>query len=232
MRNKILTTLLFLIFCSFNIVLHAQTTYTIDSLIVEDHFNTLQSQWIIETNSASPTTSIFVKDGKLITNVNGGATVWLNKKLEGNFLIECKRKVVMQGGSNDRLSDFNFFWMANDPQQKSLFNHKGIFSDYDSLQLYYAGIGGNQNTTTRFRKYEGNGAKTILKEYTDAPHLLQPNKEYSVRILIKDGVTACWIDDELYFTYNDPQPYTSGFFAFRVTKSNQEYSDFKVYRVK
>lgn len=231
MIQKYFRLLILIVSCLFSCTAFAQNGYTIVSVLMEDNFEQLQPNWIVETNSNSPG-SVLVSNRKLITNVNGGATVWLNKKLESNVLIECKRKVIMEGGKNDRLSDFNFFWMAKDPKGKDLFAHKGIFSDYDSLQLYYAGIGGNYNTTTRFRKYEGNGIKTILKEYTDAPHLLQPNKEYDIRILIKDSVITCWVDDQIYLSYKDPQPYTSGYFAFRTTQSHQEYSNFKIYLVK
>ena len=46
------------------------------------------------------------------------------------------------------------------------------------------GDGGNHNSTTRFRRYDGNEAAVtnakarpaILKEYTDADHLLEANK--------------------------------------------------------
>lgn len=210
---------------------YAQNSYILDSLMVQDDFGQLQSHWIVETN-ASDLKPVFVQDRKLVIDVNGGATVWLNKKLPDNILIECKRKVIMQDGKNDRLSDFNFFWMATDLNQNNLFTRKGGFSEYDSLQLYYVGIGGNHNTTTRFRKYEGNGERTLLKEYVDKPHLLIPNREYSIRILVKEGVTTCWVDGEMYYSYKDPHPLSSGYFAFRTTQSRQEIYDFKVYKVK
>ncbi len=82
----------------------------------------------------------------------------------------------MENGPNDRLSDMNFFWMASDPNNPNLFTRTGLFKEYDVLQLYYAGIGGNFNTTSRFRKYEGTEGKDVVKEYTDKEHLLQPNK--------------------------------------------------------
>ena len=50
----------------------------------------------------------------------------------------------------------------------------------NSLQLYYLGYGGNYNSTTRFRRYDGNEAglqmkrmrPAILKEYKDQDNLL------------------------------------------------------------
>lgn len=210
---------------------YTQNGYALDSLLLQDNFVQLQPHWIIETN-ASNSNPVIVQDRKLVIDVNGGATVWLKEKLPDNILIECKRKVIMQDGKNDRLSDFNFFWMATDLKQPDLFTRRGVFSEYDSLQLYYIGIGGNHNTTTRFRKYEGNGDRTLLKEYIDKPHLLIPNKEYCIRIVVKEGVTTCWVDDEIYCSYKDPHPLSTGYFAFRTTQSRQEIYDFKVFKVK
>ena len=31
----------------------------------------------------------------------------------------------------------------------------GAFADYNDLLTYYVGLGGNRNTTTRFRRYIG-----------------------------------------------------------------------------
>lgn len=69
----------------------------------------------------------------------------------------------MNGGKNDRISDLNQFWMANDPNNYNLFTRNGVFEAYDSLQLYYVGMGGNSNTTTQLRKYRGNGQRVLLQ---------------------------------------------------------------------
>ena len=84
----------------------------------------------------------------------------------------------------DRLSDLNCFWAANDPKYPDdLFARSqwrdGIFKNYNTLNLFYVGYGGNDNSTTRFRRYKGeyfgvadDKVKPLLKEYTDASHLL------------------------------------------------------------
>jgi rhamnogalacturonan endolyase len=100
---------------------------------------------------------------------------------------------------------------------------------YDSLQLYYVGMGGNTNSTTRFRKYEGNGERTLLQEYTDASHLLKPNKNYHIKIEVLNGITSFWVDGICYFTYKDTSPISEGYFGFRSTWSHQEISNFKCY---
>jgi len=122
--------------------------------------------------------------------------------------------------------------MATDSLNTNLFTRKGVFKEYDTLQLYYAGIGGNTNTTSRFRRYHHYGSKEVLQEYLDPAHLLQPNKKYHVRILLQNGRTALWLDDQLYFSYQDPHPLRAGYFAIRTTKSRQEISNFKIYRLK
>lgn len=188
------------------------------------------NEWISEMEPG-PGSSVYTKDGKLLLDTRGGVTVWLNKKLKGNIQIEYKRTVLMEGKSNDRLSDLNQFWMAQDPRNAKLFTRSGVFVQYDSLRLYYVGMGGNDNTTTRFRKYLGNGEKTLLQEYKDEAHLLKAGKKYAVKIIMKDGVTGFWVDDECYFTYADPEPLREGYFGFRSVHARQAIEDFKIYQL-
>jgi len=200
-------------------------------LIFSDDFSKgLDSSIWISEIAPLPDSKVYAKNGKLLLDTKGGVTVWLNKKLEGNIIIEFKRKVLVQGGTNDRLSDMNQFWMATDPKNKNLFTRNGVFEAYDSLSLYYVGMGGNTNTTNRFRKYEGNGERTLLQEYTDSLHLLQPNKEYLVQIVIKNGSTTFYVDGVEHFKYADPRPLTEGYFGFRSTKSRQEIDEVRVYK--
>jgi len=214
---------------------NAQTTpaYTIDSLLYSSHFTKASdlSDWIIEKSPAD-SERVMIQNHRLLLDTYGGATVWYKQELRGNILIRFKRTVVMQGGRNDRLSDFNQFWMATDPLQHRLFKRNGAFNEYDSLSMYYIGMGGNYNSTTRFRKYSERGDKKILGEFTDAPHLLQPNKEYQVSIVMKDGWILYIVDGETWFSYHDEQALTRGYFAFRSTRSRQEISEVQIYRVK
>jgi len=203
------------------------------TLIYSDSFSKRLDthQWIVET-APEESTSVYAQKDKLVLDTKGGVTVWLNRLFKNNIRIEYDRKVVVAGGVNDRLSDLNNFWMATDPHNKNLFTRKGVLESYDSLQLYYVGMGGNTNRTTRFRKYEGNGERKLLQEFLDAANLLQPNKVYHIAIVVKDGVTSYWVDGQCYFSYNDPSPLKEGYFGFRSTKSHQEVSQFKVYQLK
>lgn len=201
-----------------------------DRIRYEDHFeNGLDtSVWVAEV-APEPGSRVYVSDGKLWLDTYGGVTVWLNRPLEGNIAIEYDRTVVVDSGKNDRLSDLNQFWMATDPSGKALFSRSGAFESYDSLSLYYVGVGGNTNTTTRFRKYEGDGTKPLLYERND--HLLEANRTYRIRTEVKDGITTFSVDGHVLFTHTDPSPLTRGYFGFRSTYSRHAIDNFKVYQL-
>ncbi|MBD0276822.1 MAG: DUF6250 domain-containing protein [Bacteroidota bacterium] len=199
-------------------------------LLYKDDFDSGLKNWITEI-PASQHSSVTAKKGKLVIDVDGGATVWFNKKLSGNILIEYKRKVLVKGGRNDRLSDLNQFWMATDPRNKNLFTRKGVFSEYDSLLLYYVGMGGNSNTTTRFRKYTGNGERVLYGDLTDKEHLLRSNKEYRIKTVVYKGFVQFFVNDKSFFLFRDPAPLQEGYFGFRTTESRHEIDDFRVYQL-
>lgn len=199
-------------------------------LIYEDDFSSDLSNWIIETGE-SEEAKVTIENEKLVIDVDRGATVWLDKKLSGNIQIEYDRKVVMEGGKNDRLSDLNQFWMANDPKRNDLFTRQGVFNEYDSLNLYYFGVGGNRNTTTRFRKYMANGERILIHDLREEKHMLQPNKTYQVKTIFRDGVTRVYIDGEELFLFEDDEPYTEGYFGIRTTESRQEIDNLKIYSI-
>jgi rhamnogalacturonan endolyase len=185
-------------------------------------------EWVTEIEPQGHST-IYATNGQLVVDSRGGVTVWLNRKLEGSILIEYERTVLVEGKENDRLSDMNQFWMALDPRNPDLFTRNGSFEAYDSLRLYYVGMGGNTNSTTRFRKYDGAGNKRLLGEFTDADHLLRPNKKYRICIVLEDNVTSYWVDDERYFTYRDPDPLRAGYVGFRSVYSRQIIENFTIY---
>jgi hypothetical protein len=199
-------------------------------LLYREDFSGSLRHWATEYKHA-PGSRVAIEHGKLVMDVGSGATAWFRPKLSGDVLITFKRKVVMEGGKNDRLSDLNMFWMASDPHAPLRFDRSGKFSDYDGLRMYYAGVGGNTNTTTRFRKYQGTGERTLLDEANDPAHLLVPNHEYTVRIAVYHGCTRVWLDGQAYLTWRDPQPLTEGYFGLRTTQSRQEIDDLKIYKL-
>ncbi len=199
-------------------------------ILYADRFKDGLQNWLAEFEQPG-TSSMRIKDGKMDVSTSKGATIWFKQKLSGNMVITYTVNVIDAGGDNDRVSDMNVFWMATDPANEDIFTRKGKFSEYDNLSLYYAGVGGNSNSTSRFRKYHSNGEKPVLKEYTDPEHLLTGNKEYHIRIKVKNGQTQYYLNDELLFDLKDKMPYKEGYFGFRTTQSHQQFSDFKIRRI-
>ena len=190
--------------------------------IFKEDFSTSLSNVIWATEKMPDKSEyIDVKDGKLLLDTKGGATVWLRQKLSANIRISYQRKLLMMGGINDRVSDLNQFFHAQDPPGGLTFHRKSRFEEYDSLNLYYVGMGGNYNTSTRFRKYH-QGNKKIVFDFADVPHLLEANKTYTIVIEVLDGLVSYSVDGVKFFEWKDLQPYPGGYFAFRSTKSRQE----------
>lgn len=200
------------------------------ALLYQDDFSGPLSGYVAEYAKKAGNV-VANRDGRLLIDVDSGATVWLDRPLAGSLLITFTRRVVAEGGKNDRLSDLNFFWMAHDPANSNLFTRTGKFEDYDNLHMYYAGIGGNGNTSTRLRRY-GAGQRALLGEHLDRDHLLAPNRDYDVEIALHDGCTRVRVDGKDYFTYRDAQPYTRGYFGFRTTWSHQTIDNLNIYQIK
>ena len=170
---------------------------------------------------------VSVQDNALVIEDVGGCTVWYQHELKAPVEISYEATVVMQDGPFDRLSDLNCFWMADFPGEAaglpgSTGKRTGRFAEYDALATYYVGYGGNYNTTTRFRRYAGTGAKPLLPEHnlSDPAHLLQPNHTYRIRLVAREGRAEYWRDGEMVFAYDDPAPLLSGYFGFRTVKSH------------
>ena len=172
-----------------------------------------------------------------------GLTLWRKEKLSQGTTVEYDACIMDEGKAGDRLSDMNAFWMASDPNAKDLWTRvawrSGIFVRCYTLQMYYLGYGGNYNSTTRFRRYDGNeqgvedAAKrpAILKEYTDKNHLLKPNHWYHIKIeSTPTGRTRFYIDGECIVDYLDPQPLKDGWFGFRTTLSRARITNYKHYK--
>lgn len=193
--------------------------------------------WHVE--SESPDYKVTFRGDTATIVAPKGLTLWRNEKMSGNTTIEYDAMICDNGQPGDRLSDLNCFWMASDPKNPDNIRaregwRKGVFVNCYSLQLYYLGYGGNHNSTTRFRRYDGDeGGVTdaakrpqILKEYTDAAHLLKPNKWYHIKITNRGGRVQYFIDGERLVDFRDPSPRTSGWFGFRTTAARARIANF------
>jgi hypothetical protein len=111
----------------------------------------------------------------------------------------------------------------------------GAFADYDTLQLYYASLGGNRNTSSRFRRYVGRaGERPLLPQHDlSAPaDLLQPNRTYRIRLEADGSHIAFLRDGAPVFTLCDPAPYRAGHFGLRTTASHIEVRHFRALRLR
>jgi hypothetical protein len=199
-------------------------------LIAHDDFCHGLGQWAVELEKGGTVTA---SRGILEVDVPAGATLWFKKRLEGPYIIEYVATPVSEGGVNDRVSDLNNFWNAVDvrsPDDIFATRRGGALAEYDYLKTYYSGYGANYNTTTRLRRYVGEaGVRPLLYDYTEP--LLVPNEPHHVRV-VSDGPTVRWWNNgRLVFDHTDPEPYTSGHFAFRTTWSHFRFSDFRVWRL-
>ncbi|MCI6828394.1 MAG: DUF1080 domain-containing protein [Prevotella sp.] len=191
-----------------------------------------KGEWWTEAEDASST--VTTKDGVTTIIAPKGLTLWNKNKMTGNTIIEYDARIVSDPQfRNDkgeiRISDLNCFWMAD-----KCGGYGGKFANNYALKMYYMGYGGNWNTTTRFRRYTGYAPTVeeewlkpiILREYTDADHLIKADHWYHIRLEAIDGRVRYIIDGECLVDYIDPHPLKSGYFGFRTTLAHAEMKNF------
>lgn len=164
-----------------------------------------------------------------------GLSLWFKRELVGPVSIELDALAVSESGANDAVSDLNVFWMATDPAVRdgSVFakRRSGAFAGYDDLKTYYVGIGGNRNTTTRFRRYVGEpGNRPLLPghDLKGAGNLLVPNRWTHVRLIADGRHIAVERDGRRIFELDDAEPYKRGWFALRTTKSHLRIRNLRI----
>lgn len=204
-------------------------------LLYSDDFNKDLSKWIPQFEKDS--SYVALKNGKLEINSKRGCTVWYDQNLEAPLMIEYDAVMVDKGGKYDRVSDLNCFWMASDPVNPNDFyvnikNQKGGLGDYNYLKLYYVGFGGRNNSTTRLRRYPGDGTRPMLPEHDlqEPKYLIQGgNVVNHIKIINYKGVVQYYRNNQLIFNFYDTEPLTSGYFGIRTTINHMTVDNFKVY---
>lgn len=164
-----------------------------------------------------------------------GCTVWFKQKLSGAIKIEYDVIVVDEGGEFDRVSDLNCFWMANDPKNTSDFfkaSHEraGKFSNYHGMTLYYVGLGGHNNTKTRFRRYKGDGERPLLPghDLSDPKYLITANRQVHITLIANKETIQYLRDGEMLFELKDKNPYTDGYFGFRTVNNHMRIKNVRI----
>lgn len=197
-----------------------------------DDFRGDLSRWRIE---AQPGATVRARGGVLDIDTADGVTVWYRRALTGPVAIDYDVMPLSAGGPHDAVSDVNAFWMARDPHARGgsalAKRRDGAFASYDDLQTYYVGIGGNRNTTTRFRRYIGRkGDRPLLPAHDrrDAAAMLVANRWTHIRLIADGHRIAVERDGRPLFRYDDPAPYGAGHFGLRTTKSHLLVRDMRI----
>jgi Domain of unknown function (DUF6250) len=206
-----------------------------EGLLYSDDFRDGLGQWLVEAEQPA---RVAARQGVLDIDAPAGCTIWFRNALVSPVGIEYEVTAVGQGGPNDTASDINCFWMATDSRVPSgdvlQRRRSGAFADYDELRTYYAGIGGNRNRTSRFRRYIGrrDDRPLLARHDLSAPaNLIQANRSYRIRLIAAGSRIELFRDGRPMFRLDDPEPYTKGHFGFRTTKSHLRIRAFRVFRL-
>lgn len=200
---------------------HAESTVTVQDR--QHHTWRLEAE---KTAQDIPPSRIEVSTNGLQVWAQNGLTLWLLLPLHGNYTLSFDRKIFKPIG-NFRVSDMNIFWNAHEKDGGLPRPRNGTLAAYNSLVLEYAGIGGNANTTTRFRHYDGSGNRILLQESKDQSDLLVADHVYHTIINVRNGTTSVSLDGSVIFS----GPVISeipGYFGIRTVGSWQEISHLSV----
>ncbi|WP_418992159.1 DUF6250 domain-containing protein [Alistipes sp.] len=198
-------------------------------------------RWIAEDESGAVT---LTRRGDTLEIVApAGLTLWYAEPLGGDYRISYDATVLMEQRPHDRLADLNCFWAASDPLHPDDFFARsswrgGVFARYNSLDLFYVGYGGNDNTTTRFRRYYGlrygapnDEVKPLAGEYTDPEFLLRPNRPLHIEITVEGSRTAFAVDGRMLFSRRIEPGEGDGYFGLRLLSNRTLVSGFKIERL-
>ena len=196
--------------------------------------------WIAEDETGGAT--LAERGDTLEITAPAGLTLWYATPLRGSYRIVYDATVLEEGGPHDRLADLNCFWAASDPEHAEDFFARsewrgGIFARYNSLDLLYVGYGGNENSTTRFRRYYGQrfGApadevKPLIGEYTDAGHLLVANRPLRIEIAVTGDRTSYSVNGEELFSRKLAPGEGDGYFGLRLLSNRTRIVGFRIER--
>lgn len=196
--------------------------------------------WIAEDETGGAT--LAERGDTLEITAPAGLTLWYATPLRGGYRIVYEATVLVEGGPHDRLADLNCFWAASDPEHAEDFFARsewrgGIFARYNSLDLLYVGYGGNENSTTRFRRYYGQrfGApadevKPLIGEYTDAGHLLVANRPLRIEIAVTGDRTSYSVNGEELFSRKLAPGEGDGYFGLRLLSNRTRIVGFRIER--
>jgi len=199
--------------------------------LLTDDFRHGLDRWHIEAERPAP---VQATEGVLDIDSPAGITLWFKQRLDGPVRIDFDAVAVSEGGPNDQVSDLNVFWMATSADGLSPVyarRRSGAFAEYNDLLTYYVGLGGNRNTTSRFRRYIGDPVNRPLRAEHDlsaTTALLRPNARQAITLIAAGGRIEYQRDGKTLFALEDADPYVSGWFALRTTYSHLRVSNLRI----
>jgi hypothetical protein len=200
-------------------------------LYADDFVNA--DNWVLEAEQPA---QVVVRDGALDIDAPAGLTLWFKHGLSGPVAIEFVATPVAAGGPHDNVSDLNVFWMATnrDGSAPASQPRDGKLTAYNDLRSYYVDLGGNRNTTTRFRRYVGDPEVQPLPAGHDLSGNAAPlgaNRSRRITLLTNGAHIEYRCNDQPLFSYEDAAPYTSGWFALRTNSSHLRIQGLRIYRM-
>ena len=124
---------------------------------------------------------------------------------------------------------------SRNPADLFAVSRTGKFADYNPLLTYYVGLGGNSNTTTRFRRYVGDPVNRPLRPEDDLSRqrqdMIVPNQSQTIDLIACNNLIQYYRDGHKLFELLDTHPYTSGWFAFRTTKNHVQFRSFRIFQL-
>lgn len=224
-------------------------------VLARDDFEASLAHWQVEAQDPRSRVQPVMHQGRpaLELHAPAGLSLWWHQPLSGEYalrFIATPLPAPPEAGPAlaGRVSDLNMFWNATEADGSAPRPRSGAFATYDNLRAYYVGFGANGNTTTRLRRYGGDGQRHLLDGWADAPEAspadrqgpmtaatrLHAGEPVAVQIVSRqptaqDPVSLrWWAGGRQLFEHRDPAPLRTGRFAFRTTASAWRLEHFEV----
>ena len=175
-------------------------------------------------------------------------------------MIEYRARALTDAGGT--ATDINALWMTRDrlstpPLSLANFFYPSAGLRFAQLATYYTGLGANNNSTFRLRRFYGpggvpaevppphpaDGRVIIAEQPSSGPFgngsggFLVPGQWYTFRLVYFDGWVEVYVNGLRAFQYReqswDVPPFNEGYFAFRTTgNSHVQYDELRIYRLR
>jgi len=193
------------------------------SPIYQDGFARLRPIWIIEGQA-----KVEAAGGKLCVDATGEgdarySTLWLNRKLRGDVLIEYTAYCPAQ---ESPAANLNQFLMAHEAHGADVVStkHSGAYKEYHALPLYIITFTEKWSRLRRCPGFE------CVSERMDRCSV--NDKKYRIKILKTGDRIRFFVNGDKYHDWTDPEgSHTSGKFGFRTWNTRVEWDSLRIWQV-